>query len=334
MTVAASPRAVHIVTTAGPGEGRGHLARSIAMAEALAAAGAEVSLELLRGRPSAAQAARLEELGVLAGASTSGRAVLVDLPDPNEIGERWPTSMLAIFDDRETYEGGAQIIIQPSLATWSGAAQAGSVLAGYDFAPIRASIRELAARSQQETAPSEVLICFGGSDPADVSGRIAQAVASDGTWRTTVIVGPDYRGRLVDRLAAGVDPGEGAVVRDPQDLDVRLATATLVVGGAGTMKFELALLGRPIVLLAVADDQLPVGPPFAATGAARFLGDGRTIEPAAVRAAVTELMRRAANRSAMGAIGRRVVDGLGADRVVAALATITEVTPDPRRIAR
>ena len=102
----------------------------------------------------------------------------------------------------------------------------------------------------------------------------------------------------------------------------------LVVGGAGTMKFELALLGRPMVLLAVVDDQLPVGPPFAATGAAHYLGDGRTIDPAEVVTAVASLMADAPARAAMAERARALVDGRGADRIAAAVLRLGEPQPD------
>jgi spore coat polysaccharide biosynthesis predicted glycosyltransferase SpsG len=85
------------------------------------------------------------------------------------------------------------------------------------------------------------------------------------------------------------------------------------------MKFELALLGRPMILLAVADDQLPVGGPFAATGAARYLGDGRRVEAAAVAELVTRLITDATARAEMGRRGREAVDGLGGQRIAAAL---------------
>jgi spore coat polysaccharide biosynthesis predicted glycosyltransferase SpsG len=85
------------------------------------------------------------------------------------------------------------------------------------------------------------------------------------------------------------------------------------------MKFELALLGRPAILLAAVDDQLAVAGPFAATGAARYLGDGRTIDPAVVAEAVEELIGDAATRLAIGRRGPEIVDGRGAERIAAAL---------------
>jgi UDP-N-acetylglucosamine:LPS N-acetylglucosamine transferase len=90
------------------------------------------------------------------------------------------------------------------------------------------------------------------------------------------------------------------------------------------MKFEVAALGRPAILLAASDDQLPVGPPFASTGAALWLGDGRTIEPEAARDAVARLLADDARRAAMSAAGRRVVDGAGADRLAAEIAALAE----------
>jgi hypothetical protein len=288
------------------------------MAEALTAAGARVSIEILRGTASPSEAARLGELGPMMRPPGDDAVIVVDLPDPNEVADRWPRRRLAAFDDREGLRGAAALVVQPSLAAWGGSADAGRVLEGYAFAPIRTTLRRLAADPPPEAAPPQVVLCFGGSDPADVGARLVPAIAAAGSWSTVAILGPGYRGRLME---TGDDTGEGGVrvVRDPTDLDHRLATAHVVVGGAGTMKFELALLGRPMILLAVADDQLPVGPPFAATGAAQYLGDGRTIEPTAAAAAVTALMTDVPARLALASRGREVVDGRGADRIAAAV---------------
>jgi UDP-2,4-diacetamido-2,4,6-trideoxy-beta-L-altropyranose hydrolase len=107
--------------------------------------------------------------------------------------------------------------------------------------------------------------------------------------------------------------------RDPADLVERLASADLVLLGAGTMKFEAACLGRPMAIVAVADDQLPVGPAFAATGAARYLGDGRTVEPDAVIRVVTELLADHRAMRALAETAASVIDGRGADRVANAV---------------
>jgi spore coat polysaccharide biosynthesis predicted glycosyltransferase SpsG len=158
-----------------------------------------------------------------------------------------------------------------------------------------------------------VLLCFGGSDPADVTARLGVALAADPRWSLEVAVGPDYHGAA---QALGL-----AVQREPPDLAGLLTAADVAILGAGTMKFEAAAVGTPALLLAVADDQLPVGPPFAATGAAAWAGDGRDMDPTAVVELLSALVGDPGRRAAMARRGPEVVPGDGARRIVAATMT-------------
>jgi spore coat polysaccharide biosynthesis predicted glycosyltransferase SpsG len=191
------------------------------------------------------------------------------------------------------------------------------VLSGFAYAPLGRAVRAAigtrsaaATRAVDVTSPARVLLCFGGSDPSDVTARLGRALADDPRWTLQVVVGPDYRGAAE---AVGLD-----VAREPGDLVPRLAGADLAVIGAGTMKLEAAALGVPAVLVAVADDQLTVGPSFAATGAAAWAGDGRTIDPAAIAEVVGAVVRDAALRREMSRRGPEVVPGDGARRIVIA----------------
>ena len=309
---------VRLATSAGTGEGRGHLARSLSLAEARWPKEVALELALARGEPTASERARAAAAGlrlVDPGTPLAPEGLVVlDVPEPAIQAAAVAPDRLAVFDDRETYTGGAAIVIQPSLPTWSGRARAARVLAGYSWAPVGAAWRSWI--DHREAAPEttqRVVVCFGGSDPLDVTARIGPAIASDSRWSTSVGVGADYRGRA------------GAVVRllrDPDDLPRLVATADVALIGAGTMKFEVAALGRPAILLAVADDQLPVGPPFAATGAARWSGDGRTLAPDEVRTAVADLLGDASARAAMTRAAQGQVDGGGADRLAAEIAAV------------
>ena len=310
---------IRLVTSAGAGEGRGHVSRTVTLAEAIREAGANVRVELLRGELSDRDRDRLRAIGADTRPSDSvvDDAVLVDLPDPNEIAGRWPASRLAIFDDRNLLTHPAAVVVQPSLARWGGLTVANRVLEGYAYAPIRSTLRRLAAQRLAETVPPQVVVCFGGSDPWDLGARVAPAVAGAGSWSTVAVLGTGYQGRLRE---TGDESTTGLrVLRDPPDLDRRLATAAIAVTGAGTMKFELAVLGRPAILVAAAEDQLPIGAPYAATGAARYLGDGRKLDPARIGEAVAALMADERARIAMTSRGRALVDGQGAGRIASAV---------------
>ena len=328
-----------VLATAGRGEGRGHLARALALAEAAQEAGIPCVIALLRGEPSEAErerarAARAAFVGPEAAAgfagvepqagAPGGRRVppgrlIVDLPDPNEAGLALLARATA-FDDRQLLASPARVVVQPSLPAWSPApgGRAGRALVGYAFAPLGRSVLRAAAGQRARAARAEgaiprVLLCFGGSDPADVTARLGVALAADPRWSLEVAVGPDYRGAA---QAHGV-----AVLREPPDLAELLAAADVAILGAGTMKFEAAALGTPALLLAVADDQLPVGPPFAATGAAAWAGDGRAVGPALVVELLAALALDPRRRAAMARRGPEVVPGDGARRIVAATMT-------------
>lgn len=292
--------------------------RTLALAEAASAAGARVELELLEGSLTESEAGRAAVIGV---AVLSGHApvptatpVIVDVPVPSRVARRFARDRLVVFDDRNGFDGHAAIVVQPSLPSWTGPGIAGAVLAGYAYVPIGAGYRVLRDAPRSEPTPGStdrrcrVLVCFGGSDPNRVTERMAAMVATDPRWEAEIIVGSDYAGSVADWPLGPV--------RDPSDLVTRMARADLLVIGAGTIKFEAACLGRPAILLAVADDQLAVGPPFAATGAACFLGDGRTIDPGDVRGAVAELVADPERCSTMSRVGFALIDGRGAERVV------------------
>jgi spore coat polysaccharide biosynthesis predicted glycosyltransferase SpsG len=316
---------VLLVTSGDASEGRGHLSRTTTLAAALASGGSdlEVAVHVVRGELSAAQRETLAWASVRTATALDAEpppdAIVLDLPDPEAIAGRWPAERLIVFDDGDRFAGTAAIVVQPSMPAWSGPGHADRVLAGYAWAPIRAGLRALAAKPPRPADPPEILVCFGGSDPFDVSSRLVPAIADALTaaadpQRAAVVavVGRDYGGSL--------GSGEAwELLRDPADLDRRLAAASLAVLGGGTMKLEAALLGVPALLVAAADDQLAVAPAFVATGAARYLGDGRTVEPRDVGRAATVLLTDEPTRTTMSRAGRAAVDGRGTERLAAAV---------------
>lgn len=304
-----------------PTDGRGHVSRALAVAGELSRAGANVELELHRGSPTAIDRERMAAGHLrLVEPDDAGTpvpdAVVLDLPDLAGAASRFDPGRLVVFDDGGTFAGRAAIVIQPSLPDWSGPGSVGRILAGYRYAPIAAAYRRLRAAPDPGSGSgpeslARVLVCFGGSDPADVLGRIGPSLTTDPRWTVEVVVGSGYEG--------AADAWSTPLTRDPADLPERLARADLAVIGAGTMKFEVACLGRPAILLAVADDQLDVAPVYARTGAADYLGDGRTTNPDGIRSAVARLLADAPGRAAMAATAAGLIDGEGAARIAVAI---------------
>lgn len=292
------------------------------MAEALVEFGMQPDLVLRAGALSPSQVDRLADLRIGLDTERDAAASIIDLPDPNgHLAER--PGRLVVFDDSERFEGAAAIVVQPSMPAWEppAGAQAGRVLAGFAYVPIASAVRTRAGAGGGDAQPPYVVACFGGSDPHDVSGRLRTALVDLPAARTIVIVGADYHGSL---RPGGAEHGLD-VRQDPTDFIDLLAGAMLVITSAGTLKFELAVLGRPMLMLAAADDQVHAGPAFAATGAARYVGDGRVIHPAEVRAAIESSLADPAGRHADGRRARSVIDGRGGQRIARAIGQLVGI---------
>jgi spore coat polysaccharide biosynthesis predicted glycosyltransferase SpsG len=314
--------AVRLVTAAGPDIGHGHLSRALSLAEAQWPEDIRLELEVDPSVLSQTEIDRAAASGVKIVSSGTAVAspgvVVIDRPDPTDAADPFAANPRVVFDDVEAFTGHAEIVVQPSAERWHGAADAGRVLAGYRWVPIGAAWRQRIAAPtdagpvRDRSRPS-VLVCFGGSDPAGVTGRLSPIVGTDPRWSATIVVGPGYRGER----PPGVD-----IRSDPADLPDLVCQSDLALLSAGTIKFEVAALARPALLLGVADDQRYVGPAFAATGAARWIGDGRTVEPEGVRATIAATFADPGSLRAMSRAARSVIDGRGGDRLAAEIVTL------------
>lgn len=314
--IASSPR-IRLIATCGSAEGRGHVGRALAIADALVARGAAPELVLLRGALGDDESGRAASIGLAVVDTAPDDAIdafILDVPDVAEQAAALPAERLLVIDDRDALASPAAVVVQPSQATWRGHAAVGRVLEGYRYAAVGPAYRHHRDATERPATARrgrlDVLVCFGGSDPADVTGRLAPHLDGSDRWQATIILGAGAR--------PSTDPWPGPVLRDPPDLADRMAATDVALLGAGTMKFEAACLARPALLVAAADDQLAVGPAWASTGAADYLGDGRTIDPMSVMAAIDALVADPARRTAMSTAGWDTVDGHAADRIAEA----------------
>lgn len=186
------------------------------------------------------------------------------------------------------------------------------LLLGPAYALVAGRILEWRAAPVSAEAP--LLLSFGGSDPLGLSLPVARALRRalpDAPLR--VVLGGAVA--EADAVAGELAALGAAVERDVADMGPVLRNCRLAVSAAGSTLYELAALGRPMVLAVVADNQDAAARRADAEGWAVCV-EGRAAMAAdrlAERAAA--LWRDAAGLERLGRAAGQRVDGLGARRV-------------------
>jgi spore coat polysaccharide biosynthesis predicted glycosyltransferase SpsG len=302
--------------------GLGHVARSLAIAEALTARLGVPARFLSRSDPlverflaeHGVQHDPVSDTGYALGDVMSrldNRSVLVS--DSYELDAAALAAIAAsgaahvVVDDfAELAAWPCEVVVNPNVGaetfSYPGAR---TVLAGPRYALLRAELRALAALPRDaRPAGDRLLVCFGGGAWPEAAQELLAALR-DG--RTAV------RAATTGTVPAGVERV------DPRTLPQQLGWADAAVLSGGVLKYEAAAVGVPAVLVAVVAHQEAVAATFAATGAADYAGSVEAVDPVVLAADVAELLSDARRRQEMIRAGHAVVDGRGAARVAEAL---------------
>ncbi len=325
----------------GPGVGVGHVMRSLALAEEATSRGHEVSL------------AGIVE-GDLLTRAVAGSGLLVHpvagrLGDSGDLPDRavWDTHdvvhvdsytvssavreslgsgpVLSVMHDGHDGRRPADLAIDPTLgaeATPAPEDAAWSVRGGR-WVPLRPAIRRLSGRHPDRSTGErlDVVVVMGGADPARCAPDAVAAVQAAATRAgvavdVLVVASPETR----DRLTAMTErPGATVTVIDPTpDLASRLAVADLVVSAAGTTVWELCALRTPMALVCVVDNQQTGYDEVISRGMAAGLGTPADLSAEETTTTLADLLGDPAARAELAETADRVVDGLGAWRIVSA----------------
>ena len=171
----------------------------------------------------------------------------------------------------------------------------GRLLRGIQYAPIRTAVREARARRSSVGGPAKrVAVLMGGTDAGELAATVSAAV--------------EGAGAEVVHLSRGVAMLDG------------LADADAVVSAAGVSSYELCCLGIPTALVQVADNQQRNYSALTEAGAVHGLGRADELSVGAGLAlAIRDWLADTERLAAAARTGRSLVDGHGADRIVAAL---------------
>jgi len=166
----------------------------------------------------------------------------------------------------------------------------------------------------------KVLITMGGSDPENLTAKALHAISrcsNECEARVVVGAGNPWTGEL--RSLAGQLTPQVQLQVNPPNMAQLMSWADVAISGAGSTCWELAYMGLPAIVIALSNDQVAVADGVARNGIGVSLGWHANLSEETMAEVLLDLLRDHERRVAMGARGQRLVDGRGAERVVAFL---------------
>jgi spore coat polysaccharide biosynthesis predicted glycosyltransferase SpsG len=192
------------------------------------------------------------------------------------------------------------------------------LLLGPRFALLRREFREAVGRTKEiSNVATRILVTLGGSAHGKLLFKIVEAVAHAGIGRLEVVVaspGPPVIHELRRAVESSRDGIELRAAHD--DLPRAMNWADIAISGGGSTCWELSYSGTPMMVFPLAKNQVPIARSIESAGAGVDVGSPthRTVRHFGSRFA--GLCLDPERRRRMSRIGRTLVDGKGASRVV------------------
>jgi UDP-2,4-diacetamido-2,4,6-trideoxy-beta-L-altropyranose hydrolase len=245
-------------------------------------------------------------------------------------GERFGSDFLAavrtaglkvlLIDDvaaRESFP--ADLIVNPNFnedgEPYRRRGSAARVLAGPTYTLLRREFRQ--AREKKEICPTgnRILVTLGGSDPETLTPVIAETLARCSGLDVTVIAGAGYEngGQLRQMNANNLH-----VIFDAKNMAQIMQNCDQGIIALGGTLWELLSAGCAVSAYSRNPVQAGLVRALCERGVVADLGETRNFDPERLIASVKELADSPATRERMANLGRALVDGMGAVRVVEA----------------
>jgi UDP-2,4-diacetamido-2,4,6-trideoxy-beta-L-altropyranose hydrolase len=206
---------------------------------------------------------------------------------------------------------------------------------GSEFALLRpqfAQLREASlARRKRKHEITNVLMNFGGGDP---DGLTLQAIsqltglAKANELRLTAIMGSasPYVDKVRDFIANSGHAKEIKLIVDCEDMATQFAGADIAIGSAGSTTWERACLGIPSIMVCEADNQKDIFAAFEREKLAKTLYPVPVKQLTGLAEQVEQLLESKQECQRLTQQSSKIVDGLGAERVVERLLSLEKHT--------
>lgn len=163
----------------------------------------------------------------------------------------------------------------------------------------------------------KILVTMGGSDPHNTTIEVLQWLfaLSLSDVVVDVVIGPSNQYVEDIKLFLRQVPFVYRIHQNANNMASLMAHADFAISSAGTTSWEMAFMGVPSLLIAVADNQHPIAETLQAVGASIYLGRNGEISSGVAQKEISRLIDSPELRKSMRRLGPEMIDGMGSARV-------------------
>jgi UDP-2,4-diacetamido-2,4,6-trideoxy-beta-L-altropyranose hydrolase len=222
------------------------------------------------------------------------------------------------FADRESFP--ADLIVNPNLdedgELYRRRGATARLLMGPSYVLLRREFRQGAGKKEIRLTGNRILVTLGGSDPENLTPKIADALAHCSDLDVTVIAGAGYD--KVDELRK-LKASNLRVVFSPPNIAQFMKDSDQAIIAAGGTLWELLSMGCAVLSYSRNIVQMRVVQALSHRGVVADMGETGHFDPEKLTVSVRELVDSRLVRERMTNLGRTFVDGLGTTRVLAGM---------------
>jgi len=197
-------------------------------------------------------------------------------------------------------------------------------LLGTKFILLRAEFET--QRTRVKTQPSDskhLLICFGGSDPENETGKALAAVEGleKSNFSVDVILGSQNPNQ--DKILEQIKniPRANCIIQ-ANNMAELLFRADLALGAVGTTTWERCAMGVPTIVTTTAANQVEVTESLAKMNIVHYIGEAIDSTPEHYLKAIREVLLDVHYYRSMAVNGMNLVDGKGIHRVMQSISEL------------
>ena len=195
------------------------------------------------------------------------------------------------------------------------------LLLGCEYVLLRDEFQPFVTPPEIPSMAQNILITLGGADPHSTVVRIIEALTPlEIPEKSLLFVVGEGKTTLCRNASAALNSNV-EIRKNVEDMPALMRWADLAISAAGTTTWELAFMGVPSLLIAIAENQRPIAAELARRGISHYLGWHEDLKGLNIRSVLTDYCGDLTKRRKMSMQGRTLVDGKGGERITQVLLT-------------